>query len=82
MEINENGEVTEMDNDELAVDAANEAPPSLDAMTTTTAADSEEGGEDDNGADNIKGGEERGAFRRSDMAKTTKTMTMKRTCWT
>ena len=82
MEINENGEVAEMDNDELAVDAANEAPPSLDAMTNTTAANAEEGGEDDNGSDNIKGGEERGAFRRSDMAKTTKTMTMKRTCWT
>ena len=31
-------EVTEIDNDELVVDAANNAPPPQDAMTTTTAA--------------------------------------------
>ena len=47
MEINENKEVTETDNEELFVDAVNDAPPPQDAMTTTTAVVEEEGGYDD-----------------------------------
>ena len=39
MDINE---LAEMDNDELVVNATNDAPPPQDAMTTTTAAVSEE----------------------------------------
>ena len=47
MEINENKEVTETDNEELFVDAVNDAPPPQDAMTTTTEVVEEEGGYDD-----------------------------------
>ena len=72
MEINENREVAETDNDELVVDAANDAPPPQDAPTATmTMVDAtEEGGDDDDmgaedgdgndKADNTKGGEEGG----------------------
>ena len=49
MEINENREIVETDNDELVVDAVNDAPPPQGAptTTTTTAAGAEEGGDDD-----------------------------------
>ena len=63
MEINE---VAETDNDELVSDTANDAPSHQAAMTTTTAAATEEGwddnnvgtydGDNDNEADNTKGG--------------------------
>ena len=67
VEINENGEVVETENDELVVDAANNAPPPQESPTTTTAtaAAAEEGGHDnavgtkdggDNNTDNTKGG--------------------------
>ena len=75
-DIKNNGDFIETDNDELVVDAANNAPPPQDApnTTTTTAAATEEGGDnvgakdgDDNDdeADYTKGGEERGAIPRS-----------------
>ena len=75
VEINKNGKVTKIDNDELVVDAANDAPPPQDATTTTTEAAAKEGGENDDvgaedgdknyEADNTNGGEERGTIRRS-----------------
>ena len=48
VEINDNGEVVETDNDELAIDAVNDAPPPQDAPTNirTTAAVAEEGRDD------------------------------------
>ena len=45
VEINENGEVTENENEKLVVDAANDDPPPQDAMNTTTEAASKEGGD-------------------------------------
>ena len=87
VEINENGEVAAIDNDELVVDAANDAPPPQDAMTTTTADAAEEGGEnnvgakdgsDNNEADDTKGGKEWGAIRWSKPETTTKMTTKKR----
>ena len=84
MEINENGEATETYNDELVNDAANDAPPPQDAMTTTTADATKDGGEDDNvGAkegddeDEVDGtnvGEEGGEIRRSKTATAKKRM--------
>ena len=50
MEISKNGEIVKTDNDELAFNTANDAPhPPQDAPTPTrtTAAISDEGGDDD-----------------------------------
>ena len=79
-------EVAETNNDELFVDAANDAPPPQDAMTTTTTAASEEGGTTTTGAPRkatttmrrtiLREGRRWGEIRRSKMAKAT---TMKRT---
>ena len=74
MEINENREAAETNNDELFVDAENDALPPQDAMPTTTAATAEDGrgdGDDDE-ADDTKGGEEGGAIWRSKMETTKK----------
>ena len=81
LEINEKGGVTDMDNDELVVGAGNDAPPHQDAMTITTEATSKEGGDNENvdaedgninEAEDTKGGEEGGGFRRLKTATTTK----------
>ena len=50
VEINKNREVIETDNEELVVDAANDAPPPQDAPTTprNTESASEEGRDDEN----------------------------------
>ena len=66
MEINKNGKFLETENDELVVDAVNRAPPTQNAMTTTMAATTQRGkgnvgakdNDDDEKADNTKGGEE------------------------
>ena len=65
--------VAETDNDELVVDAVNNTPPPQDAMTTNKADAAEEGGDNDdvgsedcnndNEANNTKGGEEGGEIR-------------------
>ena len=77
-------EVADTENDELVVNAVNDAPPPQDAMTTTTAAVTEEGRDDnvgsedvddDDEADDTKGGG--GGNRRSKTETTTK-----RTLWT
>ena len=47
MEINENREAAETNNDELFVDAENDALPPQDAMPTTTTAATKEGRDDD-----------------------------------
>ena len=88
--INKNGEVVEKDSDKLVVDAANDAPPppqEAPTTTTTTAAavekcgddddvDSKDGDEDDK-ADDIKGGGREGAILqlKTETTKRTKTRT-------
>ena len=77
LDINKNGEVVKTDNEKLVVDAANDAPPLQDALTTstTTAASAEEGRDDedvgakdsddnDDEEDYTKGGVRRGARKR------------------
>ena len=66
MEINKNVDIAELDNDKYFVDAANDAPHPQGAMTTNTAADVEEGrddndvgaedGDDDDEVEDTKGG--------------------------
>ena len=83
LDMIKNGEVVEIDNDELVVDATNDAPPPQDAMNTNTAAAAEEGRDEDdvcaddgngnNEADDTKGGEEGGAIWRSETATMTTT---------
>ena len=70
VQINENGEVTVTDNDELVFDATNDASPTQYAMTNTTEAVAKESRDDDDvcaedrnnneGVDDTKWGEEGG----------------------
>ena len=76
VEINENREVVETENDKLVTNAANNAPPPLDALTitTTTETASEEGVKDDSDvADYTKGREDEGDILRLKREKTNMT---------